>query len=381
MMVRFLHLSDTHLGNRQYMMPERELDFYESFREAISIGLEENVDFFVHSGDLFDFWNPSNQALKEFRDSMITLREKNKPVFMIMGDHDRPKRKDYPAAQLFDFLGIRVLGKDSFEHTVQRFGSEDIFIGGISNLKGFSKPLLISEYQKAGSIARDTRNSVLISHQGVTNFGFPDEACEVTREMVPGNYSYLAFGHFHNFSKAKIGDSLFSYPGSTDINSTNEIDSFLKTGKGVNLVDIEKGEATMQRLPLKSTRMQAKISTDPDRYAQEIDNFLSQYSDRIGSKKPLVTIEIRGDSDKPAIRRYLENYSEKIIFRPPIFITAAVEKESRPNLNSIMDYLRNYFKDGNLADLANNIYQMTQGEVGESIYQDIKGKMGLETPK
>ena len=34
------------------MMDLREEDFYESFNEAIDFGLEENVDFFVHTGYL-----------------------------------------------------------------------------------------------------------------------------------------------------------------------------------------------------------------------------------------------------------------------------------------------------------------------------------------
>ncbi len=44
-MATFLHLSDTHLGYKEYMMDERENDFYESFNEAIDIGLNEHVDF------------------------------------------------------------------------------------------------------------------------------------------------------------------------------------------------------------------------------------------------------------------------------------------------------------------------------------------------
>jgi len=380
-MVRFLHLSDTHLGNRQYMMPEREVDFYDSFREAIEIGLDERVDFYVHSGDLFDFWNPSNQALKEFRDVMIALKEKDKPLFMILGDHDRPKRRDYPAAQIFDFLGINVLGKDEFEYTTRKFGSEEVFIGGISNLKGFNKPRLISEYQKAGSVEKTTKNSILISHQGVTGFGFPDEACEVTREPIPGNYSYLAFGHFHSYSITKIGEGIFSYPGSTDLNSSNEINSFLKTGKGVNVVDIENGQAAVHRVQLKSTRFQGKISTDAISYASDIENFLSEYSGRFGDKKPLINIEIRGDADRQAVRSYLERYSSSVIIRPPVFITLRNEAEVKPNLNSIIEYLRNFLKDDNLTELANNIYEMTQGENTDIIYNKIKEKMGLEAPR
>ena len=64
-----------------------EEDFYESFNEAIDLGLEENVDFFVHTGDLFDTWAPSNRAMNEFKKAMIKLYKKNKTMYLIMGDH------------------------------------------------------------------------------------------------------------------------------------------------------------------------------------------------------------------------------------------------------------------------------------------------------
>ena len=128
-MPRFMHFSDTHLGNREYMLAEREDDFYESFRECIDIAINEKVDFIVHSGDLFDTWGPSNRSLAELKDSLIRVREKNIPVFMVLGDHDRPKRVDYPAARIFDFLGLHLMGTEDLETHVLEDGT---LIAGIS---------------------------------------------------------------------------------------------------------------------------------------------------------------------------------------------------------------------------------------------------------
>ena len=237
-MVRFMHFSDTHIGNRQYNMQEREQDFMDSFSEAVSIGLNEKVDFFVHSGDLFDVWNPSNRSLTFLRDSMLELKERGINVYMVLGDHDRPKRVDYPAAEIFDFLGITVLGKDGFQGMDLEINGEPLFLGGVSNMKGIRRDMLPDEYKKASSAAEGKKNSVLISHQGVTGFGLKDEACEIRKEEIPGNFSYLAFGHIHESGTSTVGESLFSYAGSSEICSTNEIPSFLKNGKSVNLVSI-----------------------------------------------------------------------------------------------------------------------------------------------
>ena len=49
--MKFAHLSDTHLGYRQFGLNEREKDFYEVFELIIDKIIEENVDFVIHSGD------------------------------------------------------------------------------------------------------------------------------------------------------------------------------------------------------------------------------------------------------------------------------------------------------------------------------------------
>ncbi|EQD66137.1 DNA repair protein [mine drainage metagenome] len=188
-----MHFSDTHLGNREYMMDAREDDFYESFNEAIDIAIEERVDFIVHSGDLFDTWGPSNRALSELKDSMVRLREKNIRTYMVMGDHDRPRRIDYPAASIFDFLGLILLGAEDVEYKLME---DDTLIAGISNMKGSRREKLPGLYAKADQLAKEHRNSILISHQGVSGYTHPEDV-QIQEIDLPGSFAYLAFGHVH----------------------------------------------------------------------------------------------------------------------------------------------------------------------------------------
>ena len=371
-MVRFMHFSDTHIGNRQYYMPEREQDFIDSFKEAISTGLKEKVDFFVHSGDLFDVWNPSNRSLTLLRDSMIELKEKGIRVYMVLGDHDRPKRVDYPAAEIFDFLGITVLGKDGFQGMDLEVGGESIFLGGISNMKGIRRDNLPEEYRKASSAAEGKKNSVLISHQGVTGFGLIDEACEIKKEDIPGNFSYLAFGHIHEGATANIGDSLFSYAGSTEICSTNEIPSFLRKGKSVNIVDIKSGEATIAKIPLNSVRVQTSIKADWTDYMQKLEKFLDSVKDKTGQKKPIISIEISGDADRSHVKTDLDSLSSRAIIRKPVFQSMEMHMERRPDLTMIDDYFRAYFKDDDMAALAKKIFDSTQSEDKDQVRRQIR---------
>lgn len=376
-MVRFMHFSDTHIGNRQYYMQEREQDFMDSFSEAVSIGLKEKVDFFVHSGDLFDVWNPSNRSLTFLRDSMIELREKGIRVYMVLGDHDRPKRVDYPAAEIFDFLGITVLGKDGFQGMDLEINGETLFLGGISNMKGIRRDNLPEGYRKASSAAEGKKNSVLISHQGVTGFGLIDEACEIRKEEIPGNFSYLAFGHIHEGTISTIGDSLFSYAGSSEICSTNEIPSFLKKGKGVNLVEISGGEAKIDRIPLNSVRVQASIKADGTDYMERIGKFLDSVKNKTENKKPIISIEISGEVDRARVKTDLDSLSDRAIMRRPVFQSMEMHMERRPDLTMIDDYFKAYFKDDEMSALAKKIFDSTQSEDRNLVRRQIRELFGI----
>ena len=61
--MKFAHISDIHLGQRQYHLPEREQDIYDTLKQAINRSIEEKVDFVIFSGDIFDGTRPPNEAV------------------------------------------------------------------------------------------------------------------------------------------------------------------------------------------------------------------------------------------------------------------------------------------------------------------------------
>lgn len=325
------------------MRDDREEDFYDAFREGIEIAIRENVDFIVHSGDLFDTWSPSNRALTEFKETALKMRDAGIPMYLIMGDHDRPKRTDYPAAKIFDFLGITLMGQDGVETQVFSKGDEEVLIAGISNLKGSHVEQLKEEYVKADTLTSGYSNSILISHQAITGFLIED-ACEAKYEELPRNYSYLAMGHVHDGAAKSNRMPLFSYAGSTEMKSTREINAFLRQGKSVNLVTLEDGIPEVRRIPITSVRFQLLIETDYDNYLQDIKAAIEKHSSRFGSKKPLFTLRINGEADKETVKREISRISE-VMFRPPEFKAESVEVESKPGMDTASDYIKAYFKD------------------------------------
>lgn len=379
-MVRFLHFSDTHLGNREYGEFFREQDFYEAFQEAVNIGINEHVDFFVHSGDLFDTWSPGNHSLLMFKDFARQISDADRKMYLIMGDHDRPKRKDDPASKIFDFLGVKLLddGGDSPQRKkVLSYDGEEVLLYGISNMKGLRKDLLREEYRKAENVARDYRSSLLLSHQAVAPYLHP-EACETKYDDLPKTFSYLAFGHIHDHLLKSRDSPVFSYAGSTDMTSSSEIKRFIREGKGVNLVEIKDGEVSVERVRLDSTRFQIEVSATQENYLDELEAVKSKYGDRFGLKKPLVLLTINGESDREGVKASLKSMSDQFFFKRVKFDVQKDAPVEQPNMNSLLDYFRAYFGDDDMASLANEIYLTLKDDEMEHAGDIILRKLGID---
>ncbi len=370
-MVQFIHMSDTHLGSRQYMMDERENDFYDAFNEAIDLAISEHVSFVVHTGDLFDSWIPGNRALVVFKNGMRKLDEHSIPFYTILGDHDRPKRNTDPAIKIFDFLGAKLLGENGAESTSARIDGKEILITGISNMRGYRKTQLINEYNTASSIAEGHKDSILLSHQAIDPFFNPDQ-CDAKYSDLPLNYSYLAFGHIHDFFADKRGP-IFSYPGSTEIKSTNEIKGFLKNGKGVNLISLENGNADLSRLTLKSPRYQFEIESDVKSFMDDINSTMNRYMDAMGNKKPLISLKVYGDTSREEIERQIGTV-HNAIFRRAEIIRPEEIPQIGTSVSELIEYFRAFFKDEDIVNKAMQVYRFIKDDDVSSVNKFLLGE-------
>jgi len=86
---RLLHISDTHLGKRQYGSDIRREDFAKAFERAIEVAVEREVDAVIHTGDLFDDPVPSLQTVMRAADALEPLEERDIAFYGIVGNHER----------------------------------------------------------------------------------------------------------------------------------------------------------------------------------------------------------------------------------------------------------------------------------------------------
>ncbi|MGL4669528.1 MAG: metallophosphoesterase family protein [Methanobacteriaceae archaeon] len=237
--MKFAHLSDTHLGYRQYGIEEREEDFYNVFNETVDKIIEERVDFVLHSGDLFETSRPSTRTLLIFQEAFIKLKEANIPIYAIAGNHDIIMRKNaIPPQLLFKKLGLKLISPNypSFIH-------DDILITGTPYV---SKPKADILKEKLAELSKHTeensRNyskSILLLHQGIDKYiNYGEDSFELEIGDVPTNFNYYACGHLHNRIIDDFGNGKLVFPGSMEIWRANELDYYKDKGKGFSLVDI-----------------------------------------------------------------------------------------------------------------------------------------------
>ena len=284
--MKFAHLADSHLGYRQYGLLERELDFYDVFDKCVDKIIEEECDFVIHSGDLFEFSKPSPNALLRFQKAFLRLKDANIPVYAIAGNHDSVRRKgSIPPQVLFKDLGLHLL---SPKHPIDNYNG--VLICGVPYTPKSNKSTLLEMYKRFSEEADKSLVSILVAHQGIDKYLPFDYELEIGD--LPDNFDYYAMGHVHTYINDAYGKGRLVYPGSSEIWKVNEIGDYQKKGKGFAIVEIGVGEPEVRRVTVDLPR---KFINEYIKY-EDLDNKISLIK-RVIMKlenKPILNITVGG---------------------------------------------------------------------------------------
>jgi DNA repair exonuclease SbcCD nuclease subunit len=250
-MTKILHLSDTHLGNRQYGSDTRRDDFTRAFDAAIDRALDENVDAVIHTGDLFHRRTPSLPIVTDCIEILRKLADEDIPFYGIVGNHDRKMDQ-----QWLDL--IRETGTAKRLDQTPTMVNDDVALYGIDAV---TKPA----WHAADFTLEEPSNSdafrLLGLHQLfeplVPEFYADHDLTEVL-ERVDIEIDALALGDYHK-TESKIVDGVPAwYAGSTERCATDEIEP-----RTVSLLEIEDGDLERRELEL-DTREFESIRIDFD---------------------------------------------------------------------------------------------------------------------
>ncbi len=355
--MRFAHLSDTHLGFRQYGLYERESDFYRAFEKTIAAIIRERPDFVLHTGDLFDSPKPPPRALWVAQRCFAKLRDKGIPVYAITGNHDMLFRKGaMPPQVLYKDLNVRMLTEE--EPFVVH---EGVLIAGIPYRSKHSAASLKDSMALVAKKAKGYTHSVLMMHQGTDRH--LKYAYEVKMSDIPDNFSYYAMGHVHARILEKFGKGWLAYPGSTELWSASEYDDYRRNGKGFYLVDagfdipqVQKIDIGLEREIIKE-RMRIK---DIGKFTEELVARMSKLT-----KKPLLYIDVlESGLDRSTIQEVVNSRLSQHALTLRLSYSSALSSRKLESptrsfeLSQINEIIGDMIKDRDEAELARMLFRL-----------------------
>ncbi|MEA4958004.1 3',5'-cyclic adenosine monophosphate phosphodiesterase CpdA [bioreactor metagenome] len=396
--MKFAHLSDTHLGYRQYGLIEREEDFYNVFNEIVDKIIDERVDFVIHSGDLFEMAKPSPNALLIFQEGLIKIKEAGIPFYSIAGNHDTIMRQNaIPPQVLFKKLGLTLISPKNPTINSSFLRDNDIFIGGTPFISKSQNSFLKSQLNNLSKKSESFSKRILVSHQGIDKY-MPFEY-ELEIGDLPTNFNYYAMGHVHNRIVDDFGKGKLVYPGSTEIWRSNEVSDYKKNGKGFYIVDISENDAEtnfeVESINIDLPREFINKTIEYGKLNSELES-LETYISSLNNKPVLnITVE-NGSFNTGDVYKKLNNILSKItlMFRPT-FRNEELIKEERyiENNNSLeprdllIDSLKS-FENEDISNLAIDLLDFLSKDkfedsvkISDSFYEEYFGQYETEFKK
>lgn len=260
--MKFMHLSDLHLGKRvnEFSMIE---DQQYILNQIAEIADREKPDGVLIAGDVYDKSVPPIEAVQLFDDFLVRLAEQSLPVFIISGNHDSAERVAF-GSRLMISSGVYL--SPVYDGSVKPVTLEDAYGKADIYLLPFLKPAhvrrffpeeVIDSYTEAMRVAIDhldldlSRRNILVTHQFVTGAVRSDSeeisvgGADNVDAAVFEAFDYVTLGHLHRAQS--VTRETIRYCGTPLKYSFSEADH----EKSVTLVELgEKGQVSVETLPL-----------------------------------------------------------------------------------------------------------------------------------
>jgi len=216
--MKFIHLSDLHLGKRVNEFPMIDDQKY-ILTKIINVIDDEKPDGVIIAGDVYDKPTPPTEAVELFDDFLVRLAKRKLQVFVISGNHDSAERLSF-ANRLIDLSGIHI--SNAYNGEVKPYEMEDelgkVYIYLLpfikpSNVKRFYPEEEINSYTDAVRVAINnmeidpSQRNVIVTHQFVTG-ATRSESEEISvggTDNVDASvfefFDYVALGHIHGPQK------------------------------------------------------------------------------------------------------------------------------------------------------------------------------------
>ena len=330
-------MADLHLGGwREDTL--REIGI-KTFEKAIDISIQENVDFILISGDLFDSSNPTIDVMARAAKKLYELKVNGIPVYVIEGSHDfSPTGRTI--LKVFHEAGLlkRVTSGEQTEGKLILKGVVDektkIKLYGISGIRGSLEKATYTVLDRE-NLENQEGQKIFLFHSAIQELK-PDNLYQMESmpiSLLPKGFFYYAGGHIHEKGEFEIGDyKNIVFPGALFPNNIDELLSF-KMG-GFYLVDYNNGILNKSYIPIKVAPVVLLEINLEGTHTINVEEKVRLAADKNDLKGSIVILKFKGkiegslsDINFKKINLYLENKGVLLVKRDTREIKAKEFKE------------------------------------------------------
>ena len=277
--MRILHFADLHIGVENYgrIDPEtglstRLLDFLQALDEVVEYALSQNIDLVLLAGDAYKSRDPNQTHQRELAKRLATLSSAGIPVFLLLGNHDRPNAIGRATAiEIFNTLQVPNLyvGDEIKTYVVETpkgslqitalpwprrsmlFSREDTRSLSVEEVNERIQDLFTRGIQQAAERLDPDIPAILTGHITVSGATLGSERSMMLGQdhfLLPSSihlpaFDYIALGHIHKHQVLRE-NPLMVYSGSLQRVDFGEE----KDPKGFCVIDLDPSRTQGKRL-------------------------------------------------------------------------------------------------------------------------------------
>ncbi len=233
--MKFAHIADCHIGS--WRDPRLKDISLQAFEKSVDKCIEENIDFILISGDLFNTSLPQIDHLKRVVLKLKKLKDKNIPVYGIVGSHDfSPSGKTVVDVLENAGLFVNVVKGEVIDEKLKlKFTVDSKTNVKITGLLG-KRGMLERKYYE--NLIRENLESeqgfkIFMFHTAITELK-PKELEKMASapiSFLPKNFDYYAGGHVHIVKDISLENyKNIVYPGPLFPNNFAELEKLERGG-------------------------------------------------------------------------------------------------------------------------------------------------------
>jgi len=299
MAFRYAHLADLHLGS--WREPKMRAVSTQVFLNAIDRCIEENVDFVLFAGDLFNTSMPAVDTLKIVTKKLKELNKRDIPLYAIAGSHDfSPSGKTMLDVLENAGLLINVCKGSVNPETKQlelKITKDEKTGAKITGIIGRRGMLDKSYYENLNRISLEQEEGYKIFMFHTTLTELKPKHLEMLdsqpSSFLPKHFNYYAGGHIHHRNLIEITEyGTLTYTGALFPNNFAELEKY--SHGGFYIIDVNDSfDHKINFIDIKIKEHKKCIIDANEKLPEQVKSEILNYFNE-DLNNSLITIRIKG---------------------------------------------------------------------------------------